>query len=102
MSVTRQVDPVVPTYFHWLPSHCVLAMSSHVIEFLLAARQGLPRRSGRCSLLPLAAIALRLGGVVPRHDLPPCLARADLLLHAASLTVLELRMGVAYCSSPRS
>jgi hypothetical protein len=46
-------------------------MSSHVIGFLLVARRGLPRRSGRWSLLPLAAVALRLDDVIPRHRIPP-------------------------------
>jgi hypothetical protein len=36
----------------------------------------------RAVLLPALAVALRLGDVIPRHDLPPCLAEAHSLIPA--------------------
>jgi hypothetical protein len=55
----------------------------------------------RADLLPGPAVALRLGDVVPRHVLPPCLAEADLLIPAAPETFPYSHTGVC-CSNPTS
>jgi hypothetical protein len=68
----------VPPYFQTLLSHCVLAMSSHVMSYLHVLLK-------RAAILPDTVVALRLGDVVPRHVLPPCLAEADLLIPTVSV-----------------
>jgi hypothetical protein len=70
-------------------------MSSHVMT-------NLPVLLKRVVLLPGPAVALRLGDVVPRHDQPPCLAEADLLIPAASLAFPDGHTGVSCCSNPTS
>jgi hypothetical protein len=51
-------------YFQVLLSHCVLALSSHVMSCLrLSLKRGV--------LLPGPVVALGLGAVVPRHVLTP-------------------------------
>ena len=58
-------------YFQVAPSHCVSAMSSHVMSILLELSSAIWPR-----LLPGRAVALRLGAVIPGHDIPPCPAEA--------------------------
>ncbi|MDF2758822.1 MAG: hypothetical protein K0R44_1067 [Thermomicrobiales bacterium] len=55
----------------------------------------------RVVLLPGPAVALRLGDVVPRHDLPPSLAEADLLIPAANV-VPGIATRAPCCSNPTS
>jgi len=72
MSLESSPSVCATRYFHVPLSHCVLAMSSHVIGFLLVSL--IPANGP--SLLPGAALTRCCCAVIPCHDEPPSLAES--------------------------
>jgi hypothetical protein len=69
---SRTLTRAAAHYFQVPPSHCVPAMSSHVIAVLLVSLV----RAVEPDLFPGAPVALGLDAVIPRHEEPPYLAVA--------------------------